>query len=76
MSPLDGSLLGTMATVQLPSHFPIDEHNLKEIRSNIYHSYKVEAPLLVWQETAVVRVSSQLYSKTDDITKLLAALSD
>ncbi len=75
MSPLAGSLIGSMATVQLPSHFPIDELNLKEIRSNIYHRYKVEAPLLVWQGTAVVRVSSQLYSKTDDITKLLAALS-
>ena len=75
MSPLDGSLIGSMATVQLPSNVPIDELKLKEIQSNIYHRYKVEAPLLVWQGTAVVRVSSQLYSKTDDITKLLAALS-
>jgi isopenicillin-N epimerase len=74
LSPLDGSMIGSMATVELPTHFPIIEDELKKIQMQLYHHYKVEAPLMPWQEKPVIRLSAQLYTKIDDIERLLLAI--
>ena len=75
MSSLDGSLIGSMATVPLPHGYPTDEEQLKNLRSKIYQEHKVEVPLLLWQGSPVVRVSAQLYTNVECISTLISALS-
>jgi isopenicillin-N epimerase len=75
MSSLDGSLIGSMATVPLPHGYPTDEEQLKNLRSKIYQEHKVEVPLLLWQGSPVVRVSAQLYTNVEFISTLISALS-
>ena len=75
MSSLDGSLIGSMATVPLPHGYPTDEEQLKNLRSKIYQEHKVEVPLLLWQGSPVVRVSAQLYTNVECIGTLISALS-
>ena len=75
MSSLDGSLIGSMATVPLPHGYPTDEEQLKNLRSKIYQEHKIEVPLLLWQGSPVVRVSAQLYTNVECIGTLISALS-
>ena len=75
MSPLDGSMIGAMASVQLPAHYRFDEQELSAFQARMYHCSRVEVPLMLWQGTPVVRLSGQLYSKSDDIDLFLAALN-
>ncbi len=74
MSPLDGSMIGSMATVQLPTHCPVTEQELREFRAKMYHQNKLEAPLLPWQGAAAVRVSGQLYTDFSDVDTLISAI--
>ena len=74
LSPRDGSMIGSMATVQLPIGFPIFEKTADAMRTWMYDQYQIEAPIIPWQDCTVVRISAQLYTKLDDIDRLLFAV--
>ncbi len=74
LTPIDGSMLGNMATVRLPDGCP---HKLDEclvFRDKIYEKYQIEVPIFELQGHGVVRVSAQLYNRKDEIKRLLSAI--
>ena len=75
LTPFDGSLMGSMATVELPVSAISDQQDADLLRDWIYDTYKVEIAVLVWQNTAVVRVSTQLYTTPEDLNRLLDAIN-
>jgi len=75
LSPLDGSMLGNMATVRLPDWCPHVLDECLALRDEIYEKYQIEVPIFELQGHGVVRVSAQLYNRKDEIKRLLSAIS-
>lgn len=74
LSPLDGSMLGSMATVLLPNDCPQTIEACIEMRDQIYSNNAIEVSIFEFQGKGMLRVSAQLYSKKQDITCLLEAI--
>ncbi len=75
MSPLDGRLIGAMATLRLPLRFQhIDEPTREILQQRLYDEFKVEAPLILWDGHAYVRVSCQIYNRPQDYERLAEAI--
>ncbi|HEV8607517.1 MAG TPA: aminotransferase class V-fold PLP-dependent enzyme [Tepidisphaeraceae bacterium] len=75
MTPLDGRLIGAMATLRLPLRFQhIDEPAREILQQRLYNEYKVEAPLILWDGHAYVRVSCQIYNRPQDYQRLADAI--
>jgi isopenicillin-N epimerase len=74
MSPRDGSMLGSMASVKLPFPFPPDLEEANQLRVWLYEECQIEIAVLPWQNDVYVRVSAQLYTAMDDIQLLIDAL--
>jgi isopenicillin-N epimerase len=75
ISPIDGSLLGSMTTVQLPSQWQgMDEAQLKIMQQRLYDKLRIEAPLLRWGGANFFRVACQIYNTADEVKKLADAI--
>ncbi len=77
MTPLDGRLIGAMATptLRLPLRFQhIDEPMREKLQQRLYDEFKVEAPLILWDGHAYVRVSCQIYNTPRDYERLGEAI--
>lgn len=75
MTPLDGRLIGAMATLRLPLRFQhIDEPTREVLQQRLYDEFKVEAPLILWGNHAYVRVSCQIYNRPQDYQRLGQAI--
>jgi isopenicillin-N epimerase len=73
LSPLDGSMLGSMATVLLPSCGPQTLDDCIALRNQLYVKNAVEIHIFEFQGKGMLRVSAQLYSRAEDIDRLLGA---
>jgi len=75
MTPLDGKLIGAMVTLRLPLRFQhIDEPQREILQQRLYNEFKVEAPLILWDGHAYVRVSCQIYNTPKDYERLAQAI--
>ena len=74
LSPSNGSMIGSMATVQLPIGFPLVEKTVDAMQKWLYDQYQIEVPIMLWQDRTVVRISAQLYTELDDINRLINAV--
>ena len=74
--PIDGSLTGSMATVLLPNGFPINYEDCDQLRDQIFTEFKIEVPILLYENRCLLRVSAQLYTKSSDIGQLIDVLRD
>ena len=74
MVPIDGSLYGSMATVLLPTQFPDTYEGCDQLRDQIFHEFKIEVPILLFENRCFMRVSAQLYTKSSDIGHLIDVL--
>jgi len=64
LTPLDGSMIGSMATVRLPGEAPLKSKfptsaNLKEF---LYANGRIELPIIDWDGHWHVRISSHMYN--------------
>ena len=75
LTPIDGNMLGSMATVYLPENAPNELDSCIALRDEIYEKYALEVPIFPIQGRGALRVSAQLYSSEEDIERLLAAIS-
>ncbi len=63
ISPLDGRMLGSMATVLLPASLQrMTEVEGRELQQRLYDEFRVEAPLMLWNGRWLLRVSCQVYN--------------
>jgi isopenicillin-N epimerase len=66
--PLDSNLYRQMAIAPLP------HSDLPTLKSRLYDEFKIEVPLVEWQDRQFVRISVQGYNTQEDIDALVDAL--
>jgi isopenicillin-N epimerase len=66
--PLDSDFYNQMAIA------PIPQSNLDALKSRLYDEYKIEVPLIQWQDRQFVRISVQGYNSQEDMDTLMTAL--
>ena len=67
--PLDSDFYSQMAIAPLP---PSD---LDILKSRLYDEFKIEVPLIQWQDRQFVRISIQGYNSQEDVDALVNALN-
>lgn len=66
--PLDSDFYSQMGIAPLP------RADLVALKARLYDEYKIEVPLIEWQDRQFIRVSVQGYNTQDDIESLVSAL--
>jgi isopenicillin-N epimerase len=66
--PLDSDFYSQMGIAPLP------QSDLVTLKTRLYDEYKIEVPLVEWQDRHFVRISIQGYNSRDDVEALLNAL--
>lgn len=75
LSLLDGSLLGSMATAQLPAPLcDMAEDAAPRFQQFLYDEHQIEVPVIRWQERWHIRVSCQVYNGPEDYLRLAGAI--
>ncbi|MCH2162275.1 MAG: aminotransferase class V-fold PLP-dependent enzyme [Phycisphaerales bacterium] len=76
ISPIDGSLLGSMATIPLPRI--LESHpqrsTIEALNARLNHEFQVEAPVMDVGGTWHVRISAQVYNEPADYERLASAI--
>jgi len=64
-----------MASVRLPPPMDLlDESQIQTIQQRLYHEFKVEMPLMLWQGRHFLRVACQVYTRPADIERAADAI--
>jgi isopenicillin-N epimerase len=66
--PLDSDFYAQMGIAPLPNS------NLSQLKRRLYDEYKVEVPLIQWEDKQFIRISVQGYNSQKDIDVLVSAL--
>lgn len=76
ISPLDGSLLGSMATVRLPARLQpgIDARSPEHIQAALLTKARIELPILDFGGVRYLRVSCHVYNELDEYARLADAV--
>ncbi|OQY35834.1 MAG: aminotransferase class V [Anaerolineaceae bacterium 4572_5.1] len=69
--PDDNEYFHQMAVAPLP---PLNDP--AEFQSQLYAQYRIEVPIIKWNERSFIRISIQAYNSPEDINILLNALED
>jgi isopenicillin-N epimerase len=74
-------LTGLVPSYPLDSNFyrqmgiaPLSSSDLVILKSRLYHEFKIEVPLVQWQDRQFIRISIQGYNTQDDVDMLVDAL--
>jgi isopenicillin-N epimerase len=71
ISPIDGSMLGSMATVRLPGRLAgLSEPDAMALQQRFYTEFKVEVPIMQWGGKCFVRPCCQVYNEPHDYERL------
>ncbi len=68
-TPLDGSMLGSMATVPLPEAAE-NLGPIEEVQARLYRDYRIEVPVIEFEGRRWIRVSCQIYNTADQYQRL------
>jgi hypothetical protein len=75
LSPIDGSLLGSTATVRLPGRLAdMTQEQGTALQQALYSEDGIEVPLFSWQDAWHLRVSCQAYNVPADYERLARAV--
>jgi len=66
--PLESNFYSQMGIAPLPPS------NLAMLKSRLYDDYKIEVPIIQWQDSQFIRISVQAYNIQNDIDALVDAL--
>jgi isopenicillin-N epimerase len=69
LSPLDGSMLGSMAAVPIRMA-PLDEPEVDALQRRLYSEHRIEAPLMRLGERMLLRVSCQVYNTPEQYERV------
>ncbi len=76
LTPVDGSMIGNMATVRLPDKCPQEMEECLQFRDYIFEKNQIEVPFFELHGMGVVRLSAQLYTRQTNLENLIRAISD
>jgi isopenicillin-N epimerase len=76
ISPLDGSLLGSMATVRLPERLQVgvDSRSAEHIQAELLARARIELPIHDFAGVRYLRVSCHVYNELDEYARLADAV--
>ena len=74
ISPLDGSMLGSIATVRLPPWIRSGFDEAMAFQGELYDRHRIEVPVMDWGDEWFIRVSAQAYNTADDYQTLAEAV--
>lgn len=74
LTPLDGSLLGSIASVELPSVLMDRFADSTALQAALYNEYNIEVPIMDWSNRWLVRVSCQAYNRPEEYVALSDAV--
>jgi len=69
VSPMDGSLLGSMATVRLPEPLASIQDAVP-LQQRLHDEFSLEQPLVGWKGKMLLRVSCQIYNVPAEYERL------
>jgi isopenicillin-N epimerase len=81
-TPLDGSMIGSMATVPLPPGVTGRFDSAQALQARLYDEHRIEAPVIEWPVNAIdgekprwwIRPSCQVYNTAEDYERLADAV--
>jgi isopenicillin-N epimerase len=71
ISPADGSMLGSMASIPMPP--PLDrltEAEAMDLQQRLYTTHRIEVPIMLWGGRAFIRPCCQVYNTPDEYEQL------
>jgi isopenicillin-N epimerase len=74
ISPLDGSLLGSMATVRLPDRLQTDPRTVEQLQAQLLDQHRIELPLLELLGVRYLRISCHVYNHVGEYIRLADAV--
>ena len=74
LSPLDGSMLASMAAVPLPPGFSARFASVTELQAHLYAAHRIELPVIDWKGRWHVRVSCHLHTSPPLVERLAEAI--
>lgn len=75
ISPGDGGMLGSMASVAAPSPLAgLDAAQVLQIQQKLYTEHRVEAPIMRWGEHVLLRPCCQVYNTAEEYERLARAV--
>lgn len=74
LSPIDGSMLGSMATVPAPASARSSFTAASEYQTHLYATHQIEVPVIDWGGQWHLRVSAQAYNAPQDYLSLAGAV--
>lgn len=74
ISPLDGSMIGSMATIPLPSAISTRFSSVAHFQAALYEKHKIEVKIIDWGGGWYARISAQAYNCPEDYFALSAAV--
>jgi isopenicillin-N epimerase len=77
ISPVDGSLLGSMASIRLPGRLrELTESQGLELNQRLYSEFKIEVPIMVWKGHVLTRPCCQVYNTPGEYERLADVVSE
>jgi len=74
LSPLDGSMLASMAAVPLPPTLASRFASVTELQAHLYGAHRIELPVIDWKGRWHVRVSCHLHTSPALVERLAEAI--
>ncbi|WP_181232989.1 aminotransferase class V-fold PLP-dependent enzyme [Enhygromyxa salina] len=76
LSPLDGSMLGSMATLRLPDPLQpeLDPRPAEALQAALLERFAIEIPVMELAGVRYTRISCHIYNEVEDYERLAAAL--
>jgi isopenicillin-N epimerase len=76
ISPLDGSMLGSMATVRLPDALQpgVDARTTEQVQADLLERDRIELPILDFGGIRYLRISCHVYNEEAEYERLADAV--
>lgn len=69
-SPLDGSMIGSMATMRLPQSMQRAVESAEHLHNRLYDEFSIEVPIFEWDDAWWIRPSCQIYNLPEHYERL------
>jgi isopenicillin-N epimerase len=75
LSPLDGTLLGSMATLRLPRQLAeMNDAQAQAVQRRLYDEFRIEVPIMQWSGRCFIRPCCQVYNTAAEYERLAEAI--
>lgn len=63
MTPLDGSMLGSIASIELPAKVAVRHERAEALQAELLEAHGIEIPVIDWGGRRFVRISAMVYNR-------------